>query len=240
MKWFTKKARSALSVDIHSHLIPGIDDGAPTLEQSLEMILLLRDIGFQKLITTPHVHPKYPNTEERIRNGFDQLQSAVQKQGIQGIEIEAAAEYYVDEKFIKELKSSKRFLSFGSKHILIECSFSVKPFFFESVIYSLKEQGYIPVMAHPERYRFLEGEIDWLSELKATGILFQVTLGSLGGMYGSEPKKLGMELIRSNMVDYLATDLHRTSHLEFVKRGLELREVQKLLESKSLFNEQLL
>ncbi|MEM8939759.1 MAG: CpsB/CapC family capsule biosynthesis tyrosine phosphatase [Bacteroidota bacterium] len=240
MKWFSKKQIRPLLVDIHSHLIPGIDDGAPTIDSSLEMIALLQNAGFKKLITTPHIHPKYPNKEDKIIDGLADLRSAISKKKIDGIEIGAAAEYYITECFINQLESGKKLLSFGDKYILIECSFSVKPFFFESVIYKLKEHGYKPILAHPERYRFLEGKIEWLRELKTTGLLFQVTLSSLVGYYGEGPQKIGFELIKNGMVNFLATDLHRASQVAFLKKGLELREVQNLLNANDLMNEEML
>ncbi len=239
MRWFTNNAVESLSVDMHSHLIPGIDDGAKDLDHSIKMIRLLQDIGFKKLITTPHIHPKYPNSESVILEGLEKVLSNIPKNNIGDIDIEAAAEYYVDDQFMTRLKEGKKFLSFGDGFILIECSFSVKPYFFESVVYGLKEKGYKPILAHPERYRFLEGEIDWLLELRSTGLLFQITLGSIGGMYGEEVKRIGLELIKNKLVDFLASDLHRSSQMDFLKKGLEHREVQKLLKTKTLFNEQL-
>ncbi|MEM0940231.1 MAG: CpsB/CapC family capsule biosynthesis tyrosine phosphatase [Bacteroidota bacterium] len=240
MKWFSKKPARPLLVDIHSHLIPGIDDGASTIDGSLEMIALLQSIGFKKLITTPHIHPKYPNKEDRIIDGLADLRSAILKKGISGVEIGAAAEYYVTESFVNQLESGKKLLSFGDNYILIECSFSVKPFFFESVISKLKEYGYRPILAHPERYRFLEGKIEWLHELKTTGLLFQITLSSLVGYYGDNSQKIGLELIKNGMVDFLATDLHRASQVTFIKKGLQLRVVQNLLNSNDLMNEEML
>ncbi len=238
MKWLSKNSKN-LVVDIHSHLIPGIDDGAPTVDESLEMILQLKESGFKKLITTPHIHPRFPNTNRKIMSGLESLKDALKEKSIE-IAIEAAAEYYIDDQFISLLNEGHEFLTFGDKCILIECSFVSKPFFLESVIYQLKDAGYAPVFAHPERYKFLEGEIGWLKEIKSTGILFQVTLGSLGGYYGTAPRKLGLEIVKNGMVDFLGSDLHKASQVDFLRKGLKLRAVQKLLESDSLLNHNLL
>lgn len=237
MSWSFKKIN--LGVDIHSHLIPGIDDGAQTLEQSIEMIDLLSEAGFRKLITTPHIHPRYPNSNDLIMKGLDSLRTELHSSG-NNIEVEAAAEYYVDDEFIRKIHRKEKFLSFGNHYILIECSFYSKPLFFESVILDLKELGYNPVFAHPERYNFLDGDIRWLHELKRTGVLFQVTLGSLGGYYGKKPKKMGIEMIKNGMVDFLGSDLHKSSQVEYLKIGLKSRAVQTLLKSGKLLNKELI
>lgn len=239
MKWLFKKHIEPLRVDMHSHFIPGIDDGASTLHDSIELISLMKGQGFEKLITTPHIHPKYPNTNDVILRGLEQVQKALLSKNIV-IELEAAAEYYVDEQFIKRLETNEALLSFGNRYVLIECSFTVKPLFFESVIYKLRDKGYNPILAHPERYQFLEGSIEWLSELKNTGILFQVTLASLAGYYGSEVKKMGQHLIKRNFVEFLASDLHKISQIDYLQRGLKTKEAQSLIESANLMNDGLL
>ena len=147
---------------------------------------------------------------------------------------------YVDDQFIDLVANGHKFLTFGKKYILIECSFVTRPFFFESVIYQLKDLGYVPVFAHPERYKFLEGDIQWLTEIKKTGILFQVTLGSLGGYYGAAPRKIGLELVKHEMVDFLGSDLHKASQVEFLNKGLKMKAVQKVLDSDRLLNQELL
>lgn len=237
MKWFFKKV-DQIKVDIHSHLIPGIDDGAPTLDHSISMIKSMQKVGFEKLITTPHIHPKFPNSEKSIKKNLESLKKNLLENEIK-IKIEAGAEYFVDHEFIDKINSKEPLLSFGDRFVLIECSFTVKPFFFESVIYKLKEAGYRPVLAHPERYRFLEGDIDWLKEIKMTGVMFQVTLGSIGGYYGTTAKKLGHELIKEGMVDFLGSDLHRSSQIEFLMKGLNTKAVKNLVKRGSLLNDKL-
>jgi len=239
MKWFgTTKKLIPIEADIHSHLIPGIDDGSTSMEKSIEMIEEFERLGFKKIITTPHIHPNYPNSKEAIISGVDEVKKELERKKIL-IELEAAAEYFVDETFVSLLDKEESLLSFGDHFVLVECSFTAKPFIFETVIYKMKELGYSPVFAHPERYKFLEGDITWLKELKNLGILFQVTLGSLSGYYGNMPKKLGLELVKNDMVDFLASDLHRVSQIDFLRKGLEMREVQKLIKRGRLFNSRL-
>ncbi|WP_436517634.1 tyrosine-protein phosphatase [Ekhidna sp. To15] len=238
MKFFGKKSLT-LDVDIHSHLIPNIDDGSQSMDQSIEMIESLISLGFKKVITTPHIHPNYPNTPEIILAGLKSLQKEISKMNLD-IEVEAAAEYYIDEKFHQKVKEKSLILSFGGKHVLIETSFINKPFFFDSVIFDLKCNGYIPVLAHPERYKYLEGNIDWLKELKSMGVMLQVTLGSLGGYYGSKPEHMGKLLLKNEMVDFLGSDLHRFSHLEYLEKGLKTKYVQQSLNRNCIKNQLLL
>lgn len=239
MSLFGKKSILPLEVDLHSHLIPGIDDGSQSLEQSLSMIRSLKEMGFNKIITTPHIHPRYPNTAEDIMSGLNRLQREIVSAEIP-IELEAAAEYYVDETFYEKIKDDDQILFFGDKYVLVESSFINKPAFFESVMFDLQGKGYKPVLAHPERYQFLEGSIEWLEELKATGVLFQVTLGSMGGYYGKKPLQISKQLLARGMVDFLGSDLHRESHLPHLSKGLESKEIQRLIKSGQLKNSQLL
>jgi len=240
MFWpWKSEANLTCEVDIHSHLLPGIDDGSPSVDHSVEMLRALQHQGYKKVITTPHIHPKYPNSETSIKHTLNALKSSLEGTGVT-VQLEAAAEYFVDDQFIDKLETDQELLIFGDNYVLVECSFISKPLFFESVIYKLKDKGYSPVLAHPERYQFLEGSIDWLQNLKSTGILFQVTLGSIGGYYGKMPKKIGMELIKHGMVDFFGSDLHKVTQVEFLKKGLHNKEVQNLLKSGQVLNNHLL
>lgn len=238
MGLFRRKS-ALLKVDLHSHLIPNIDDGSQSMEQSIEMIKALISLGFKKIITTPHIHPNYPNRPEVILAGLEALQNELIRLDLD-VEVEAAAEYFVDDAFHQKVKGKGLILSFGSKLVLVESSFLNKPIFFESVMFDLMSSGYTPVLAHPERYRFLEGTIDWLVELKSMGVLLQVTLGSIGGYYGTKPEHIGKILLKNEMVDFLGSDLHRASHLEYLEKGLKSKEVQKVLNGNKLKNMDLL
>jgi len=234
-----KKSFIPLLTDLHSHLIPNIDDGSNSLDMSMKMLKELKNLGFKKVITTPHIHPKYPNTPQLIMEGLHLIRKELKKYHLE-LELEAAAEYFVDDYFIDRLDKKDTLLSFGDRYLLVECSFITKPFFFETVILKLKSRGYNPILAHPERYQFLQEDISWLKDINRAGALFQVTLGSLSGYYGKIPRKLGEVLIRNEMVHFLASDLHKPSQLQSLEKGLKLKRVQKLIESGMLLNESLL
>lgn len=228
-----------LTVDLHSHLIPNIDDGSQSIEQSVEMILKLKEFGVKKIITTPHVHPRYPNTPLLIRQGLSDLQEELSRRQIK-IQIEAAAEYYVDEEFSQRLLQDDTLLSFGDKYVLVEAPFQTKPIYFDSVLFDLKMKGYNPVLAHPERYRFLEGSLDWILRLRESGVLMQVTIGSISGYYGTIPAKIGSQLLKLEAVDFLGSDLHRFAHLKYLEMGLKAKEVRKAIENEKVKNATLL
>lgn len=231
--------KDKLLVDMHSHLIPGIDDGSKSFDYTVQLIRAMRQIGFRKLITTPHIHPKYPNKEGDIVRAFDQLKEDLANESLD-MELDVAAEYFVDDVFLEKLSQDKPLLTFGDNYLLIECSFTSKPYFIEDTIFKLKSAGYTPVFAHPERYRFLNGEVGWLKTLKASGLLMQVTLGSFAGFYGRSCKKFAQELYQHNMIDFLASDIHNKSYLSSLQAGLNTHAAQKLLKGSRLLNQTLL
>lgn len=239
LSWFSKKPKLTPEVDIHSHLIPGIDDGSKSLEDSLNMIRELSAIGYKKIVTTPHIHPNYLNEPEVIKSGLKEVAKAIQEEGIE-VEIECAAEYYVDEVFFSQVKAGAEILTFGNNYVLVESSFYNKPMLFESCLFELKAKGYQPVLAHPERYNFLEGKLDWLEQLKQMEIDFQVTTGSFGGYYGTQPQKIAKMLAKRDMIDFLGSDLHRNNQLSAHVLGLQSKEVEKLCKSRQLKNFSLL
>lgn len=234
-----KKAISTPLVDIHSHLIPAIDDGVETLDDSIELLRRLAEMGYKKIVTTPHIHPNYPNTNNDILSGLKLVKEQLVIANID-IEIEAAAEYFVDDVFMKQIKDGNEILSFGPNYVLVESSFLNKPLYFESCLFELQSKGYQPVLAHPERYRFLEGELDWLFQLKEMEILFQVTIGSFVGYYGQMPQKISKALSDKNMVDFLGSDIHGLRNLEFLEKGLRQKQVEKLCKSSQLRNKTLI
>ncbi len=224
---------SPLICDLHSHLIPGIDDGAPDLETSLVMIQALSAAGFRKAVTTPHIMADaYRNTPEIIRAGCEILSEAIRSAGMD-FRIEAAAEYYLDENF-ESLSRGSDLLSFGgeSKYILFETSYISKPLSFDKVVFDLQSAGYKPVFAHPERYSWLwESTMDQFLEMKERGLLFQVNIGSFSGAFDIRARKIARQLARAELVDFLGSDIHRPVQAESWRRAWarsqELRELVK-------------
>lgn len=237
MNFFFKTSVSSPKVDIHSHLIPAIDDGSKAAQETVRMLKEFKHLGYEKVITTPHTHPSYPNTVETIAAGYQNLISEVGSE-IE-VQLEYGSEYYVDETLSSKIRSGE-IISFGDGYVLVESSFMNKPMIFESVLFELKSKGYQPVLAHPERYQFLEGRLDWITELRSMNILMQVTIGSFSGYYGEEPKRIAMQMLKKGWIDFLGSDLHRVSQIEPLKAGLGLKKVQELVRSNRLLNNSLL
>lgn len=208
---------SGFEIDVHSHLIPGIDDGVQTLEESIEMIKALSALGFKKLITTPHIMSDYfRNTPEIILAGLETVRAEIQKQGIP-IELDAAAEYYLDEEFINKIKGEK-LLTFGKNYVLFEVSYINPPDTLSSIIFELIVHGYTPVLAHPERYPFWYNKFEEYHRIKEAGVLFQLNTNSLVGYYGHPAKKIAERMIDENLIDFIGSDLHGQRHLNALQK----------------------
>lgn len=219
---------SSIGTDIHSHLIPGIDDGSATLEDSLMLLHALQDLGFKKVVTTPHIMSDYfKNTPEIILSGLDTLRSAAAKDGIH-LELEAAAEYYLDESFAQMVNRQEKLLTFGGNYVLFEISYINPPDNIYNVVFDLSIQGYIPVLAHPERYPFWYGKHSIYEKLKDMGVLFQLNTNSLVGYYGPAAKQCAENLIDRNMIDFIGSDMHGVRHLEALRKVVDEKYFRKL------------
>lgn len=226
---------SLLKADMHSHFIPGIDDGAKTMEQSLELLMEMHALGYRKVITTPHIMSDgYKNTPEIILAGLEKLKQAVKNAGI-NIEVEAAAEYYFDFEFEKGLMQQKK-LTFGKNYLLWELSFMNKPDNINEVIFEMITQGYRPVLAHVERYPFWYHDYSRYEDLVSRGTLLQLNINSISGHYGEHTKKAAEWLIDHDMISFLGTDCHHMGHLEILKRTLSEKYMHKILASGKLLN----
>lgn len=202
-----------LKVDLHSHLIPGIDDGAQCMEDSLTLLRGMEAMGYEKVITTPHIMiDAYRNTPKIIKEGLHALREAAKAEGIQ-VEIEAGAEYYLDEGFYDHLHSGE-VMSIGNKYLLFETSYISKPLQIEEMIFEISVAGYIPLMAHPERYRYVTDPKKEYERFKELGVLLQVDLNSFSGYYGKSAKKNVDFLSKHGMIDFMGSDMHHTRHME--------------------------
>jgi len=234
----SKKRGPQLHVDLHSHLIPGIDDGSKSLEESLVLLRTLESLGYEKVITTPHIMSDYyKNDYETITSGRDLLREAAKKEGI-ALQIEAAAEYYLDEKFYDEMKK-ERVLAINDTYVLFETSYMSKPLQLEEMIFAIGAAGYRPIMAHPERYRYIKDPKKEYGRLKELGVLYQVNLNSLGGHYGKSAKALSQSLLQLGMIDFLGSDTHHQKHLESLKEIFYLDIYHEVFRKNTIKNDQL-
>jgi len=226
-KIFNKKAEilppfdlSILKVDMHSHLIPGIDDGSKSMDETIALLAKFESLGYKKVITTPHIMSDYyKNTPEIILGKLAEVQKTVEELNL-SIEIEAAAEYYFDETLFEKLEKNEKLLTFGENYVLFEFSFHVEPPQIERLFFELITKGYQPVLAHFERYAFLFNTPEKAKEWREKGINIQLNLNSLSGHYGPEVKKCAEILIDNGWVDFVATDCHRIEHLMLLEKSL--------------------
>lgn len=243
--FFTKSGRispdlSFIGADMHSHLLPGIDDGLQTLEESVAFIGELYEMGYSKLICTPHIISDiYPNSPETILPKLEMVRQAVKAKGI-NIVIEAAAEYMVDMDMEKLITESQPLLTFGQNLILIEMSFAGASANIEQVIFQLRLKGLQPVLAHPERYGYYHNDFEKYRHYVELGCLLQVNLLSLLGYYGKPVKTIAEKLIRHRMVDLLGTDMHHERHLAALKDLTSKKDFYKQFEGIDIMNKRLL
>jgi len=203
-------------VDIHSHLIPGVDDGAKDLEDSIELIKGLKDLGFKKIITTPHIYSDYyPNTSDRLLAGLDTLRRGLETANVD-IEVSCAAEYFMDEIFEEHLDKND-ILTVYDNYVLVEMSFFSECIRLEEYLFKMQIKGYQPILAHPERYTYYAKNFERFQNLKDRGCKLQLNLLSLTEHYGKEVKNLAIQLLDANLYDFVGTDTHNVEHLEKLK-----------------------
>ncbi len=199
---------------MHSHLLPGIDDGSPDMATSLKLVRGMTELGYYKLITTPHIMgDMYPNSRDTILQKLDQLREAVRTEGI-AVEINAGAEYFLDDFVARLLKANEPLLTISGNMVLTEFSLAWKPHGIKEILFEMQMQGYQPVIAHPERYIYLQQNKEFYEELKEIGCLFQLNLLALSGHYGKSVQDLAQYLVKKKHYELVGTDLHNMHHLE--------------------------
>ncbi|MCK6640755.1 MAG: capsular biosynthesis protein [Bacteroidia bacterium] len=224
-----------IGVDMHSHFIPGIDDGAKTLNDSLEMLRTMQELGYRKVITTPHIMGDfYRNTPEIINSGLDKLKEAAAASGIT-IGIEAAAEYYFDYELEDKIDKGNM-LTFGKNYLLFEVSYMNAPDGLDGIIFKLQTHGYIPVLAHPERYPYWFRDMSNFEKLKDKGVLFQLNINSLTGYYSPATLKIAEQMIDKGWYEFAGTDCHHSGHLGLLQKARTSVHLKKLIESGKLLN----
>ncbi|WP_457595328.1 tyrosine-protein phosphatase [Hydrogenimonas sp.] len=235
----SRKKQHTLSVDIHSHLLPGVDDGSKTMYESVKMIKAYKAMGYKKLITTPHIMwHRYKNSSEIILEKLEYLKDALADHEVD-IEVEAASEYFLDEHFAK-LLANKEILTFGDNYLLFEMSYTRAPKDLREIVFDIEMAGYRPVLAHPERYIFMHDDFKEYEELKELGVFFQLNLNSLAGQYSKRVQKIALELANRGMVDFLGSDVHKLSQTETLQRVLASDTLQQVFAKNTILNDTLL
>lgn len=214
-------------VDIHSHILPGIDDGAANIDASLALLEPLVAAGHTKLVGTPHImYTVYENTPDTIGQALQVLQEATSDR-FPGITISAAAEYMLDSNFPNLLAQSK-LLTIKDNYLLVEMSYLNPPLHLHQMLFDIQVAGYIPVLAHPERYAFYHRNKEELRKLKNSGCKFQLNLLSVAGYYGPPVAETAMWLLREGLIDYVGSDVHHQNHIACLERRVLLKDIKPL------------
>jgi tyrosine-protein phosphatase YwqE len=220
---------SLIGIDMHSHLIPGIDDGSRNMDETIALLSKFESLGFKKVITTPHImNEVYNNTSEIILEGLKNVKNEAERVGL-AIQIEAAAEYYFDDTVIEKVKNGT-ILTIGDRFVLVEFSFHSSPIFEDQLFFEMQMEKYKPILAHFERYPYYHGSSDKAKELRDKGVNIQLNLNSLTGNYGPEVRKQAERLIDDKLVDFVGSDCHRIQHLTLLEEHLTNPYFHKLAE----------
>ncbi|SOE22695.1 Tyrosine-protein phosphatase YwqE [Spirosomataceae bacterium TFI 002] len=234
----TTKNVSVLTVDMHNHILPSLDDGSENMEIALHLAAGMVKKGFKKVFATPHIMPGfYNNDEEKILRKVNMLRQNLKDENIH-LEIDYAAEYYVDENFIKLMDTGIKPITIGrhTNFVLIETSFVES---FQNVLKAVEKllnMGYKPVLAHPERYIYLDETNRRCEKLQNLGVLFQLNINSLGGYYSQQTKKKAEYMVEHDLVSFLGTNIHNDIQLQSLDYATSSPYYHLALKSSRLLN----
>jgi len=230
--WFKKKSipgEHSLFTDVHSHLLPGLDDGVQSFEQAEEIIRYFQHLGYKKIITTPHVmSDAYRNTRAGILAKLAELRQHLASQHVI-IELQAAAEYYLDDVLFAMLSQNDPLLTFGNNYLLFETNFITEPLNLKEFIFLATTKGYKPVLAHPERYLYLQQDFSKAEDLIDRGVLFQLNISSITGYYSKGAQATANKLIDKGWVHLLGSDCHMMQHAKLIEAAQHLKYFRKAL-----------
>lgn len=216
--------------DIHNHILPGIDDGARTVNESKALLESFSDFGVKSFICTPHImHNYHDNTPVTIKTALAYLKNELVQEGLSGISIEASAEHMIDDNF-EAILSKKQVLTLGRDYLLIEMSYLQPPINFDSAIEAIGKNRFFPILAHPERYNFLHNRMRRYKEYKELGIQFQVNMLSLGEYYGKEVNKTASKLLEEGLIDFIGSDVHNMDHITALKKVTLSKKMVELIQ----------
>ena len=224
--------------DVHAHILPGIDDGADNLEESLELIRSMKALGIKRVIATPHITEEvFPNNRKTIGDAYQQVRCALDADGID-FEVEYSAEYRLDGNFLAHWQRND-LIPFPKNYLLIENSYLQPYWKLEETIFELNLAGYKPILAHPERYTYYHNDYAVFDQLHNLNCKFQVNLLSLAGVYGKEVKKTAVHLLNKGYINFLATDVHHMRHIKAIEEFLCTSEFEKISAKLNLLNDTL-
>lgn len=211
-------------VDIHSHLMFGIDDGAQTKDDTKTIIESMKSLGFEQAIATPHTTPLvWDNTKEGILAKYDEVLNVLPTEA-ESLQLRVASEYMMDESFLQRIQSEK-LLTLKDNYVLVEMSYINPPIQLMDILFHLKSNGYEIVLAHPERYNFYHKNTEMYKKLKKAGCKFQMNLLSTTGYYGGHVLEAANYLLNNDMIDFVGSDIHHTKHIKGFEAKIQIKAV---------------
>lgn len=196
-------------IDFHSHILPQIDDGSINIQVTINMIEEAKQAGFTKIISTSHYIENYYESNESERKD---LLEQIKKENIE-LELYLGSEIYISENMINEIEEKKASTINNTKYVLFELPMRNETILAKEMIYRLVEKNYVPIIAHPERYNYVQENIEYVKELSEMGALFQANYGSIIGLYGSKAGKTLKKLLKENLISFFGSDSHREGHI---------------------------
>lgn len=212
--------------DIHCHILPGIDDGSPSVERSMQLLERMEGWGLKRILASPHVtYGTFENDPETIQAARNSLQSALDEAG-SNLVLGNSAEYRIDELF-ESHRAAGKLLTLPGDRLLIENSFLQEPPGLDKLVFDLQVEGFRPILVHPERYAYYHSGPDRYRALHDLGLRFQINVLSLTGYYGKDERRMAEWLMNNDLVDYVGTDLHSLRHADSIDEYLRSRTARQ-------------
>ena len=224
---------------MHCHLVPKVDDGSKCVEESIECLNVLKAVGYNKVIITPHFqYPRFNNDEDDIRRRFEEMKKEAVQGGVKIDMAGVAGEYRIDSGFQQRLENP-RFLKISDKYVLVEFSLHQMLMGADEMIFDMQMKGYEVILAHPERYPYLGIYSERIEQLKNQGVYFQINVLSLGGFYGEEAKNRAYQMLERGWVEFMGTDTHNNMYSQALIDLSNDRKVEKVLQKYTFMNKEL-
>lgn len=216
-------------IDFHSHILPNIDDGSRSLNETIHILKEAQKAGFTKIISTSHYIDGYYEADEEERK---KLLNEV-KENFQDMEIYLGNEIYITNQMTELISEKKASTINNSKYVLFELPMNTEAMDVKEVVFRLMEKGYVPIIAHPERYKYVKENIEYVRELADMGVLFQSNYGSSIGMYGKKAQKTQKKLLQEGLIQFFGTDVHTVEHV-YTKMPKILKKLRKIISEEEL------
>lgn len=214
-------------IDMHTHILPNIDDGSESMEETIKMLKEAKKAGFTDIITTSHyIENSYDITKRERKNIINEIKSKLDIENI-NIKLYNGAEAYISNNIYELIEKEELPTLNNSKYLLMELPMNNKVLYLDNVIYSLESKGITPIIAHPERYSYVQNDIKFVEELVERGVLFQSNYGSIIGKYGNDASKCAKKLLKKKLIHFLGTDTHKSNSI-YAQMNIILKKLEKI------------